>query len=146
MVSFLQADTSHVIVEYNYGNQIIRSALKIYSDGRVEGKEIEHYRVKKSIEAQFSESDLARLKISIENASSGDYQEKYGSHTTLGSRSGSLIVHTMSKKSVPIRIIERAVSTQPYPKDTVTINLSPDARWIEERVLSFVETKMPLDQ
>lgn len=129
------------ILHYRYGNQITRSELSVQEDGSVVVIETTccppH---SESTQFFLSENQFYGLEAAIENSSTTPLQVLEGEATTEGSSSGELIAWTEAGKKVIVRTIERSSSL--FGKDILTINPSPQSRWVEDFVFDQVVQKM----
>ncbi len=131
------------LVEYDYGNQITRSSLKILADGTVKHGENVccPHRTVPVPEKKLSATTLQALEGWIQSASKGELKVSSGSPTSMGSRSGTLVATTRQGKKVNVRAIERSNTAGGF--DKVTSNLAPEVEDILALVLDFTDVDMP---
>lgn len=136
------AKSTATLVEYDFGNQITRSALKIFSDGTIEHSE----RIccpptsKPVPEVKLTVKELDQLNEWIEDSQEGEIKIAKGGPTTMGSSSGTLYAYNQKKQKVALRIVER--DQEIGKSNKVSYNDSRPAASIQKLVEDHVDVLM----
>jgi hypothetical protein len=136
--------TGRIILRYDYGNQVLRSALEVRDDGRIKRIETACCPPTDEVDssAKLAPNELHQLLVSIDAAAHGQQSHVEGRSTSLGSSSGYLRVYSVSGSVVNIRTIKRNERVDGLAHDQVKINLTPEARAIEDFVNQLVDVDM----
>ena len=137
-----QAYAQSALLEFSNGNQIYGSQLAIDENGGIVHSERTCCppTTNQIPEQSLSADDLQHLIDLIQKVSTGAIEVKEGEVTSEGGLSGSLVVYA-GGSAVVVRSITR--SQIPDGRDTISVNLAPEAQEIEEIVKRYVAHPLP---
>lgn len=141
-VSTAQAASTHVLLEYDLGNQITRSKLMILSNGLVMKAESRFGKYAYLEDTQLSPETLSALVANIELASSAETFRDDKVPSALGGSFGALQVHSADGYN---SVIYTLVPGEHFSNKTLVCKNGAAADAIRELVQSMVRDEMPLE-
>lgn len=132
------SESPRLLVDYQYGDAIARSQLRVYSDGAVMRTEVVccPSRVEPVIERQLSPAALAELEESIMLARVGTLHVEADDLADSPSKEGELVAFAADGDKVTIRSVAR----DPY---RFAVNDAPESTKIVELVNGLARQKLP---
>ncbi len=134
---------TYILLNYDYGNQIIRTQMTVLSNGLVMLSTITHGRATRLPDEQLSPGALAKLISDIDNAANAPQVHIDGAITSYGSESGTLVGHTEDGFMTNIVAVIRNKSSAPNQHDTVYYQLKGETLDVISFVDLRVQSKIP---
>ena len=131
------------LLKYDYGNQITRSEISIFSNGLVIKRNRSQATYEYLANVWLKKEELAALTKNIELVMKDESVYRNGNPSNFGSSNGELKIYTSGGRARDVFALSRSESADGLGKDKIVEIIGPAATQIRAMVQSMARDKMP---